>query len=394
MSVVNGVLVATPPPEGYVVDFDNPQRHSVLTAYVVSAVGMLLALLFMLQRLYVKAFVRHSLGIDDFLLVIAWLGSIAIQVLTIRSFAHTYMGVHAWEIPFEKFQDFALFAAYINSIVYTIPTCFSKVVILLFLKDINNSQQWYRWSVCAAMFIVVGSSTAILFSSLFPCQPFRKAFDLTVRPEVGSCIDRQAMFQATASLGVVTDVIIIGIPIPMVLRLHMSKAKKAGLLLMFIIGSAVSAPSWKTNMMNLSERNLLPWSGWAYSFQCWMKLIKPGEAVQCMFGCKVSTFVWHDEANRVKSCVEANLLIMCASLSTLKHFVRVMAPKLLSSSDDTTRGKSKSAAFSGHELQTFGGTGSYNPSHYKRVEEPFGGVETRELGRKRESLDGTYSIGD
>ncbi|KAG7150804.1 hypothetical protein HYQ46_000236 [Verticillium longisporum] len=109
MSVVNGVLVATPPPEGYVVDFDNPQRHSVLTAYVVSAVGMVFALLFMLQRLYVKAFVRHSLGIDDFLLVIAW------------------------------------FAAYINSIVYTIPTCFSKVVILLFLKDINNSQQWYRW---------------------------------------------------------------------------------------------------------------------------------------------------------------------------------------------------------------------------------------------------------
>ncbi|KAG7142292.1 hypothetical protein HYQ45_001364 [Verticillium longisporum] len=46
------------------------------------------------------------------------------------------------------------------------------------------------------------------------------------------------MFQATASLGVVTDVIIIGIPVPMVLRLHMSKAKKAGLLLMFIIGSA------------------------------------------------------------------------------------------------------------------------------------------------------------
>ncbi|KAF3347736.1 Dihydrosphingosine 1-phosphate phosphatase [Verticillium dahliae VDG2] len=335
MSVVNGVLVAIPPPEGYVVDFDNPRRNSVLTAYVVSAVGMVFALLFMLQRLYVKAFVRHSLGIDDFLLVIAWLGSIAIQVLTIRSFAHTYMVVHGWEIPFEKFQDFALFAAYINSIVYTIPTCFSKVVILLFLKDMNNSQKWYRWSVCAAMFLVVGSSTGILFSSLFPCQPFRKAFDLTIRPDVGSCIDRQAMFQATASLGVVTDVIIIGIPIPMVLRLHMSKAKKAGLLLMFIIGSATVL----TSMIRLAL------------------LISVLDEVDQ---------TWGGGPIRVWICVEANLLIMCASLSTLKHFVRVMAPKLLPSTDDNTRGKSKSTAFSGHELQTFGGTGSYKPSQYKR----------------------------
>ncbi|CRK40205.1 hypothetical protein BN1708_008140 [Verticillium longisporum] len=342
MSVVNGVLVAIPPPEGYVVDFDNPQRNSVLTAYVVSAVGMVFALLFMLQRLYVKAFVRHSLGIDDFLLVIAWLGSIAIQVLTIRSFAHTYMGVHGWEIPFEKFQDFALFAAYINSIVYTIPTCFSKVVILLFLKDMNNSQKWYRWSVCAAMFFVVGSSTGILFSSLFPCQPFRKAFDLTIRPEVGSCIDRQAMFQATASLGVVTDVIIIGIPIPMVLRLHMSKAKKAGLLLMFIIGSATVLTSMIRLGLLISVLDEVDQTWGGGPIRVWM----------------------------------------------------VMAPKLLPSTDDNTRGKSKSTAFSGHELQTFGGTGSYKPSQYKRVDEPFGGAETRELGRKRESLDGTCSIGD
>ncbi|KAH6696056.1 hypothetical protein EV126DRAFT_388464 [Verticillium dahliae] len=319
MSVVNGVLVAIPPPEGYVVDFDNPRRNSVLTAYVVSAVGMVFALLFMLQRLYVKAFVRHSLGIDDFLLVIAWLGSIAIQVLTIRSFAHTYMVVHGWEIPFEKFQDFALV----------------NVVILLFLKDMNNSQKWYRWSVCAAMFLVVGSSTGILFSSLFPCQPFRKAFDLTIRPDVGSCIDRQAMFQATASLGVVTDVIIIGIPIPMVLRLHMSKAKKAGLLLMFIIGSATVL----TSMIRLAL------------------LISVLDEVDQ---------TWGGGPIRVWICVEANLLIMCASLSTLKHFVRVMAPKLLPSTDDNTRGKSKSTAFSGHELQTFGGTGSYKPSQYKR----------------------------
>ena len=45
MSIVNGVLVAIEPPEGYVVNFDNPQRNSVMTTYIVSGVGMLLAAL-------------------------------------------------------------------------------------------------------------------------------------------------------------------------------------------------------------------------------------------------------------------------------------------------------------------------------------------------------------
>lgn len=56
--------------------------------------------------------------------------------------------------------------------------------------------------------------------------------------DVGSCIDRSAMFQATAGLGVATDVIMIAIPIPMVLGLQLSAKKKAALLCLFGIGSA------------------------------------------------------------------------------------------------------------------------------------------------------------
>ena len=132
---------------------------------------------------------------------------------------------------------FLQFGAYINSIVYTVPTCLSKVVILLFLREINSTQTWYKWSIYAAIFIVAGSSTAIFFSSLFPCQPFAKNYDITIPPEVGSCIDRQAMFQATAALGVATDVIIISIPVPMVLALHVTRARKIGLMILFTIGS-------------------------------------------------------------------------------------------------------------------------------------------------------------
>lgn len=106
------------------------------------------------------------------------------------------------------------------------------------MLDINNNQHWYRWTVYVTMFVVAGSSIGIFFASVFPCTPFRKSWDITMPADVGSCIDRPAMFQATAGLGVATDVIILAIPIPMVVGLQLSMKKKVALLLLFAIGSA------------------------------------------------------------------------------------------------------------------------------------------------------------
>ncbi|KAM5344600.1 hypothetical protein ACJ41O_013135 [Fusarium nematophilum] len=372
MAEINGTLVAIPPPEGYVVDFNNPQRQAVEATYVICGVGMSLALFFLFQRLYVKLFVRNNFGIDDVLLIIAWLGSIAIQALTLRSFAEGWMGVHVWEIPFEKFQKAIFWAYYINSIVYTVPTCLSKVVILLFLLEINTNKGWYRWTVFATMFIVAGASIGIFFASVFPCRPMHKAWDLTLAADVGSCIDRPAMFQATAGLGVATDVLIIAIPIPMVIGLQLSAKKKAALLCLFAIGSATVI----TSMVRLAL------------------LISQLDAVDTTWG-GGPIHAWIG--------IEANLLIMCACLSTLRHFVRTVAPRLLSSSRGTSTGKSKTGLSSGHELRTIGGTGpgkSGNRGPYTQFDEHFGATAHAEGGYvwppdgKRKSIDGKSSNDD
>lgn len=65
MPVVNGVVTVLPPPEGYVVNFDNPQRQAVPEAYYVAGFGTLLSLLLMAQRLYTKAFLIGRLQWDD-----------------------------------------------------------------------------------------------------------------------------------------------------------------------------------------------------------------------------------------------------------------------------------------------------------------------------------------
>lgn len=57
-----GVL---PAPEGYIVDFDNPQRMAVPHAYWIAGAGGILTVLMMAQRLYTKIFLIGKFQMDD-----------------------------------------------------------------------------------------------------------------------------------------------------------------------------------------------------------------------------------------------------------------------------------------------------------------------------------------
>lgn len=61
----NGIELVLPPPKGYVIDLDNPQRSKVMEHYVVCAVGGTLAALAIIQRFYTKIFLLRGLHLDD-----------------------------------------------------------------------------------------------------------------------------------------------------------------------------------------------------------------------------------------------------------------------------------------------------------------------------------------
>ncbi|OBR08504.1 Integral membrane protein [Colletotrichum higginsianum IMI 349063] len=286
----SGVTTALPAPEGYVVDFGNTQRRSVLETFVTLSVGVVLALLFPFQRLYVKIVIRKRFGVDD------------------EAAMDGYVGVHGWEVPIEKFKDFTFvrflslvisfpttlidnspasqYNSYMNPIVYAIPPGACKMVILMFFLEINSSTDWFRRTVYFTMFVVVGSSLGILFSSIFPCNPIQSAYDLATP---GTCIDTVATFKATATFGVITDMMIICLPIPMVLNLQVSTRKKIGLLSLFGIGSVTVFTSIVRLYLLITILNDPDQTWGAIFINLWVG-------------------------------VEANLLVMCASLSTLRLF--------------------------------------------------------------------------
>jgi hypothetical protein len=65
MTDINGTLVLVPPPSGYSVNFENPQRQLQTQVYTVFVVENLFAFIFLIQRLYTKIFLMKLFQIED-----------------------------------------------------------------------------------------------------------------------------------------------------------------------------------------------------------------------------------------------------------------------------------------------------------------------------------------
>lgn len=109
---------------------------------------------------------------------------------------------------------------------------FAKMTLLFFYLNLSP-QQWFRWSVYFTMFFIVGSQLGLFFASVFQCDPIAKGWNPTLE---GACIDMKAVYKGTAITGVISDVFVIIIPIPMVVNLQLPRQQKVGLIVMFTIG--------------------------------------------------------------------------------------------------------------------------------------------------------------
>ncbi|UZP44845.1 hypothetical protein NXS19_012657 [Fusarium pseudograminearum] len=178
MPVINGVPVAIPPPEGYVVNFKHPQRRHETEAYVASSVGMGLAFFFVLQYLYVKVWILRKLELETACLIIGWIFSIGVQVVALQGFFLGITGVHTWEIPLAKFNT-GNQLSFVIPILYAVCTAFSKMALALFYRKLSP-ERWWRWSVCGVLFLVAGYNLAIMLVILFGCAPFAKSWDHTM----------------------------------------------------------------------------------------------------------------------------------------------------------------------------------------------------------------------
>lgn len=164
----------------------------------------------------------------------AWIFSIGTQLILIHGWWRGVMGVHAWEISLD---NYGLYSRLILAapLVYALCTACAKASLCLFYGRISPSV-FFQIAVKTTLFLIVGAYTGIFFSLLFACRPIAASWDPLLAP-IAQCVNRGAIYITTAVIGITTDVILLGLPIPLIWKLQMPLKQKFGLTGMFAIGS-------------------------------------------------------------------------------------------------------------------------------------------------------------
>ena len=92
-----------------------------------------------------------------------------------------------------------------------------------------------RLATYALMAIVIATFLSYGFAVTFQCHPVAFAWDKKIAG--GTCFSIEALYKAVNGPLIATDVVMIGLPIPMVWHLQTTRLRKAGLTLAFMAGS-------------------------------------------------------------------------------------------------------------------------------------------------------------
>ncbi|KAH7329717.1 hypothetical protein B0I35DRAFT_420699 [Stachybotrys elegans] len=145
------------------------------------------------------------------------------------------LGHHAAVLPIDDlFSIFKLFFA--MYFLYDAAVFLTKMSALFFLTRIfpkHASPTWFHYSIWAAHFINIAWFVGATLASLLLCNPIDKNWDPTLP---GTCGTRSAIWIGCAVTAVLIDSVILIIPIPKIWKLQISRARKLGISVTFILG--------------------------------------------------------------------------------------------------------------------------------------------------------------
>ncbi|KKY20014.1 putative pth11-like integral membrane protein [Phaeomoniella chlamydospora] len=279
----------------------------IFTAFAAGAV---------ILRLFTRSYIAYSLGPEDYLIATALVLSIALTVLISEEVRYG-TGRHLSSLAPNEYPH-ALKPLYASVPIYNASLSITKCSLLLQYLRLFPSQKVRRtcWIVLG---IVIAYGIYAVFVVLFMCTPVKYFWDKSIK---GTCLNNSAVYFSTASFNIISDIVIICIPIPVVKSLQLPKRQKIGLGLIFGVGL----------------------------FACVTSILR----LHSLYVFSVATdTTWTNAAVATWSSVETNTNIICACLPTLKPLFVRFVPRLLGSTRSRTHGynyhASGAAGVSGHK---------------------------------------------
>ncbi|EGR46952.1 uncharacterized protein TRIREDRAFT_122795 [Trichoderma reesei QM6a] len=222
----------------------NPRGESLAR---LSIIFVCLAGFFVVLRLLTRHFHTKAFGADDALIVVALALSVCMTV-AYNGEAGNGFGLHSDQIN----QEHKILAF---KILYKVATCLTKSSLgMLYLRIFPGHK--FRIAVITVVGVTVAYTFAAVLMTVFACKPIEKAWRKTLP---GVCVNSISIWyfprfvsvslltagsKATSVLNIVTDILIIGLPVNEIRRLQLPLARKLLLCALFSLDYQAVSNSW------------------------------------------------------------------------------------------------------------------------------------------------------
>lgn len=197
-----------------------------------------------------------------------------------------------------------------------------KTSVLVFYLTLTKNEKLLRWANYATMAVVNLAGLALTFVNLFQCRPVGAAFTYPV-PAHATCTDIVTLYLSSVPVNIITDLMILALPMPILTRMRLPRKQKIILVLVFGCGFFVTVVDVirTAYLQSASTSRFLSFVPYDTPYN---------NSVE------YSDFTWYASLAFMWSAVEVNVGMMCACVPSLKPLVSRIFPKILRDTDEAT----------------------------------------------------------
>ena len=191
----------------------------------------------------------------------------------------------------------------------------TKTSILIFYLSLSKNQQIFKWATWATLAVVNIAGLALTFLNIFQCKPVGAVFQQAV-PADAVCTDIVSLYLSSAPVNIITDLVILFLPMPILTGMRLPKKQKIILIITFSFGAFVAA----VDVVRIAYLQA--------AFQTHLSEIgtdgTPGSRVL-----EKDDFSWYASLSFMWSAIEVHVGIICACVPSLKPLVSKILPGLI-----------------------------------------------------------------
>ncbi|KAI1117154.1 hypothetical protein F5Y14DRAFT_448537 [Nemania sp. NC0429] len=183
-------------------------------------------------RIWSRKKTGSGVGADDYTIMLSLAFAIASDIVMMIACIHGY-GKH--ESSLTEYQNYqSMKAFYILQITFKISMYLTKASILLLYLRIFGTVTWLRRTCKGLLWYIALFCTAVTLATIFQCTPISAAFDRSIKN--ANCIENRSFWYLSAVVSIVTDIVILCLPMRLVYHLHIRRDQKIAIMFVFALG--------------------------------------------------------------------------------------------------------------------------------------------------------------